>query len=325
MIIRKSKNEDLYKILDLFTASDHKHTITEQYYLWRNHFAKECEAFSYVIENKDKNIIAHYSIFPQEIKFRNINISAGIGQQAVVHPEHRNLSNILELVNFALKDVSKKVNFVFGFPNDNFYLVKERFLKWDKVGRFQSIEYSIKELEEKVKNQVTSKHLENISIIRMNQQDFENYYVELDNNNDQLDLAYSKSYYLWRFYNKPTSYYPVFCLMDNGKVNGIMVLKVFFNGKEGIGHIIHLRSTKTIYSMSLFKYALDYFKKIYINKLSLWKTNKLFEDIEMILADSEEGFYTNLYCKNISLDNKIYEDIKKIGNWNLEMHYSDAF
>lgn len=328
MIIREVTKNDVERVLDLFAAADQRHIFNQYYYIWRNFKCTFGKALSYIIEDESNNqIIGHYSILPQVLKVGTTSIKGGLGQQALIHPEHRNLQNILDLVNHSTKKAKEYgLEFVYGFPNDNFYLVQERFLKWTKISRFCSKEILIDDIVKKL-GKVSSS--ENFDIIRISKRNFSRYKdglskMKIHLKADKIILNSNINYIKWRYIDNPISFYSIFAITDKISLLGYIVLKLYYTGKELVGHIMQLETSNEKATLQLFKHSLDYFKRQGVNKLITWDMNEHLCDL-LTKITLKDGFETNFYCKNLTLDLDTLNKLLDKSMWKMDMHYSDAF
>jgi len=316
MIIEQLNFEDIDCLFDLFIKSDKRHLIPISYYEWRNN---NSNTKNFVIKNKSNRIIGHYSIQNNKYKYKDKVINIGLGQQAVIDPNYRNLENILELINYSIKEMKKDVDLIIGFPNNNFYLVQERFMKWDKVEIFNSLEIKLKD----IKNfEIES----NNKIKRLKREEFKKlkkYNVRM--NKQKINIFLDYNYINWRFLKKPTDYYPVFYYEENNQIKGYIVLKIFNDGQDTKGHIVNLNTYDKQIKNFLISSAINYFKFLDLDYISVWPTTDYYEFFNKYNSCKEKTFNTNFYMKNIKLNSDLYDDFKNIMNWNLEMHVSDAF
>lgn len=316
MVIEQFNFGDIDYLLDLFIRSDKRHMIPLSYYEWRNN---NFNTKNYVMKNKSNRIIGHYSIQINKFIYKGNVINIGLGQQAVIDPAYRNLENILELVNYAIQNTKNDLDLIIGFPNNNFYLVQERFMKWDRVDIFNSLEIKLKD----VNNFKIEANNEIKRLSKDESQKLKKYNFKV--NNQKINISVNYNYINWRFLEKPTDYYPIFYFEKNDRIEGYIVLKVFNTGEDSKGHIVNLNTYDDEIKDILISNAINYFKFLDLDYISIWPTTNYYDFFNKYNFCKEKSFNTNFYMKNIKLNNVEYEEFKYIKNWNLEMHLSDAF
>jgi len=135
MIIRGYKLGDEIPITELFLIASPHHMRTPKYWKWSNLESPYGKSLSLIIEEEGR-IIAHYSVMPWKIKVGSSVVKAGFAQQAVVHPNYRNLKIIMDLTEKVWAEATNRFDFIFGFPNDNFWKVNQMLMGWEKVDEF---------------------------------------------------------------------------------------------------------------------------------------------------------------------------------------------
>ena len=332
MQMRKVKKRDLEKVLDLFAVSAPRHIRNHLFYRWRNYGSYFKNALGYVAEDERKNIIAHYAILPQTFVVDGRFVQAGMGQQAVVHPDHRDIRNIYRLVEFALTHAKDQgIEFVYAFPNKNMVGLTQHVLKWEPVAGFSTRDISMAVMEKAVDNALTGlKKNGQPSVCRITGDTLKAFLKDggsLLSRNPPCGVALLKSpaYFKWRFYENPLEYYAVFALqLTPGAYGGYIVLKLYPAGPVMTGHILSFEYDGRSEALMLLEKAVGYFKQLRVRKLVLWNVGLL----EALLGGplkAKEGFITHLYCKNLSAREDVMARIGDINNWQLCMDYSDAF
>lgn len=100
-------------------------------------FEKNQNGFSYhgLMIEEDK-IVGCYSVIPYKYCFFNQEYIFGLSVDTMIAEAYRgnpfNLKKMANLVYDGLK--ADGIPFVFGFPNDNVYLVRKKILKWQDIG-----------------------------------------------------------------------------------------------------------------------------------------------------------------------------------------------
>jgi hypothetical protein len=84
----------------------------------------------------DNKIVGSYTVIPHEYKFFDNNMIFGLSVDTMIKEEYRGSPFVFKkLANNAYMELKKDaIPFVFGFPNDNVYLVRKKILKWQDIG-----------------------------------------------------------------------------------------------------------------------------------------------------------------------------------------------
>jgi len=101
-------------------------------------FEKNQNSFSYHgLMTDEGRIVGCYSAIPNEYNFFAKKIVFALSVDTMIAEAYRgnpfNLKKMANLVYDSLKEYG--IPFVFGFPNDNVYLVRKKILKWQNIGR----------------------------------------------------------------------------------------------------------------------------------------------------------------------------------------------
>ena len=101
-------------------------------------FVKNIKNYSYhsLLLNDASKIVGCYSAIPYEYNFFGKNLLFGLSVDTMIQEEYRgNPFTLKKLANAVYEEMKKDgVSFVFGFPNDNVYLVRKKILKWKDIG-----------------------------------------------------------------------------------------------------------------------------------------------------------------------------------------------
>jgi hypothetical protein len=324
IIIEEVSYENLNEVLELFVISDPKHIRSRKFYEWRNFKSPFGRSYSYIIRINNK-VIAHYSLMPIELLYKNKKIRAVYSQQAVVHPEHRNLKNIVNLATFVENKIKDKFDYIIGFPNNNFYLIEERFMKWKKISRVKSKKYNISYILSNTKKSFEDSNLIKIKNIKPFLDSISKARIQINNN--LYTINNTCEYIMWRYFDNPKNYYTVFQYKDS-KNSGYIVIKLYYNSinNETTAHIIQLFSDNEVISEVLFLNALKYIKNnLKVDYIMQWAFGGSFitKYLEQFVHESD-GFSVNFYGKSFS-EQYDQKSFFSADNWNIEEHFSDAY
>ncbi len=323
MIIREYKSGDEISITELFIISSPRHLRIPAYWEWSNLRNPYRKSLSLVTE-EDNKIIAHYSVIPLRMSVDKLIVVGGFGQQAVVHPSFRNLKIIMDLTNKVWIKASERFEFIFGFPNDNFWKINQMLMGWKKVDEFFADIINIPTVVEILKHNPFQRFI----VKRINK-----FPLEINkwlNNNRKSRIYPLKSAELlnWRFSDHPLHYYFIFGVYDDRAMVGYMVLKIYWDGKQVIGHFIDfdVKNNKKEYLISLIEQVSLFLMRCRISSIIFWNYQSEYFDVFNQLNVKKGGFKTNFGIK--FLNNKIQKENKillDISQWNFTMAFSDAF
>jgi len=326
MKIERVKLDDIEEILELFCVSDPRHIRNKLYYKWRNLKSPFGQAHSFIMK-LDNRIIAHYSVLPLDFRYNNRIIKVGFGQQAVVHPKFRNLKHIYNLMN-AIYDYlmeNSEIGFLIAFPNENFYLVKEKVLGWKRIFRSTAKVYKIDDILSKLSNVIIKGRIRKID--KLESLNLRSRGVA---NKNAISFGVNKDYIKWRYFDNPENFYIIFGYESvENTFDGVIFIKPYFdvNTNELIGHLLGLEAVEYPVELALIHSALKYLKEVLgISKVVQWDFG--ISPIVRFLSEYdyiEERYYVNFLGKNLTLDEDTYEDFLNVEKWCLDMHISDVY
>ncbi len=287
MIYRAYEKEDISGILALFKACGYN--LSVEYYNWINFDNPFGESIIHVAKDQD-NIIGHYAVMPVDLDYNGETIRAGFAIQATIHPDHRNLENIIELTEAIwgrCKD--KGIKFVYGFPNDRIWPICTNLMGFKPIGDFRAWELPIEDFRLDVNG--------------------------INGNYKATDKIRVKKtdYRAWRFLNHPLNHY---VLRMEDWVS--CILKLYDRDGKKYGHIIDFETL----SFNFLEGVRKYFQKQLVDIISCWVMPGPYANILQTCGFKQTGFMTHFGYRPIS---DVPEGIDKLENWHITMADSDAF
>jgi hypothetical protein len=103
---------------------------------FRKYFWTKSEGSYHALMICDEGIVGCYSVIPYKYRFFEREIWFGLSVDTMIDENYRGSPFNLKKMATAVYDklVLDGVSFVFGFPNENVYLVRKKILKWVDVG-----------------------------------------------------------------------------------------------------------------------------------------------------------------------------------------------
>ena len=122
--IRPYSRGDAKQIFGLFQKYT-KYKRDASFWTWMNRILSDSIV---VVAEEEGNIIGHYAILPRTCVLNNgLELKAGLGVHAFVAPDRRNEISIFSISSLAYKLAKEKgIDFVYGFPNQNYRLIQEK-------------------------------------------------------------------------------------------------------------------------------------------------------------------------------------------------------
>ena len=301
MITRIAETGDIPQIVDLLVTVFPHHARSSRHWEW-SHLGGRGLA---VVAEDDGRIVGHYSFGYQPFEWRGRTYVGGFGQQAAVHPAHRDLQTIVELIGFAEK--AAKCDFVFAFPNENMAPIKERVLGWSQVLSFHTLTMPLEAFNPKA---------DHSSVHRLTT--FSGLDIPTCRDPEMLTPIIDAEWLEWRYIMHPLNHYACFASAD-GKA--VMVLKAYFGAEDRRGHILELHGSTDESKINLLSAAADYFQFMGASSIHVWgqcKPNQaLYED----LGFQPSSATSTLYAKALTEGS---QDVIS-ADWSFDMGVSDVF
>jgi hypothetical protein len=102
-------------------------------------FTQNIKGYSYhsILLNDNNEIVGCYSSIPYEYNYFGDKLLFGLSVDTMIKKEYRgNPFTFKKLAKHIYGQMKKDgISFVFGFPNDNVYLVRKKILKWKDIGK----------------------------------------------------------------------------------------------------------------------------------------------------------------------------------------------
>lgn len=279
-------------------------------------FLNTPKGYSYhgLIVNEDNLIVGCYSSIPMKYEYYNNNYVFGLSVDTMIREKYRgspfNLKKIANLVyELMLKD---DIFFVFGFPNDNVYLVRKKILKWKDIGQLDYFILPIKigSIKPKLKifNFMTILISKFMKLLSKNNFIFEGYKKNIEklNNEDFFKYRYSLfsgSYKIIKY----NEFYFTYKVDIYEGINAAYLIDVNIMCKQNFDYAV--------------KYIIENEKNIdiilFVGKID-FKPLTLFKVPEKYIPKT-------VYMAGKILDEgKIKEDIFDINNWNVNLSNFDV-
>lgn len=125
---------DKREICDLFLEVYGKPKLIRQF---EHQFEDTVLGYSFHgIMRKGNKIVGIYTNVPMAYRYCGKEYIFGLSVDTMIKANYRgNLSNLIQMANLVYEaEMKDNIPFVYGFPNENFYLVKNKVLKWKDMG-----------------------------------------------------------------------------------------------------------------------------------------------------------------------------------------------
>lgn len=284
------------------------------------------DSFTFLMVNNSE-IIAQYATIPKEfyIKGKKFDCIQSVG--TMTHPDYRGLGIITYLAKIAYEYAkSKGYKFVYGFPNQVIYKLRETKLNWTILGEVELF-------QKRIENTQSHNKTFNLSIKEVGI--FEERINRLWENSKNLynvTIKKDKNYLNWRYIKHPFIKYKNFLVLDESEeVIAFFILKRYTTSNgSNYGHIVdfsvgNYNNISEINTFELIEnFSLNYFKED-CSKISFWLPSNILKNF----AIKNLGY--NLVKMNTYFGYRIFSEFQRLSllnnyeNWNITMGDSDTF
>lgn len=314
LVIREFSFQDSLEIAALFHENS-EHEWNVSYWVWINRILSKSFGAVALVDGK---IVGHYNVIESEISSGGKLYKSGLGVHAFVHPAYRESVSIFAITKFVYELALKKgINFIYGFPNENFRLFQEKIEKWKKVALFRAL---TKKIDKKLPF-IGGVECSLISTF---------YNLTQDLFVDRIDaVSYVKTppeYFLNRYeFNPKNKYIKIKISKSDGFA--IVVLKVFKATDVIRGHVVDYIKQGEFEEENILVAANNILLKEGCQEMVNWPTHFKFKQAMIKMGYEENGFETFFGIKIIDnkTDDNLLERLLNFNNWFLPMGRSDAF
>jgi hypothetical protein len=263
--------------------------------------------------NDANEIVGCYSSIPQEYNYFGIPVVFGLSVDTMIDEEYRGnpftLKNLANEVYSAMQQ--DRISFVFGFPNDNVYLVRKKVLKWTDIGKldFYIMPINIGAIKPSLAflNIVSSiySRIINLFVNSHANKSCPIYGIEKNNNKEYKDSRYDKSY---QVVNLGDNGYFSYKIYTEKAIKTAYILDVYPLCKSNLQQAV-----KMVYKSN--KNDIDLI--IYVGKLHFNVVN--------LIKIPEKYQPKNVYMSGKILDGSIVDQrVYDLGNWNVNLSNYDV-
>jgi len=283
-------------------------------------------SISIVAEVKGE-IVGNYSIIIQKVSINGIVFLAGLGVHALISHDYRKQISILDLSTKAYKEAKNRdLKFIYGFPNKNYRLVKEKLERWERVSLFNAMQLSSKKTiinsddiaTFELQKLLEFNHLEHFELAKL---------IELEAPIKGCKIKKNAKYYLNRYLKHPQVNYECFFIKIGVNIEGFIVFKQFEDNQTNTkhAHIMDFITSKNITNANI----LALFERQYrakVDVFTVWSINLGFKKELEQNGFQDVGFDTFFGIKflDIEFKNLYKEQLLNFNSWTLFMGESDA-
>lgn len=280
-----------------------------------------------VAESAEGRIIGHYAVQPRPFCLDGRRVTAGLVMGSMVAPEHRNITTFIDMARAAYALCREQhIAFLYAFPNDNVWLVRQRMLDWQALPHLRALcapPADIRVPEAAVSGADLSEVERLAPGAPFPAADW------LDAcPSEGIRAVHSPDWLTWRLLERPGVEYPVYIHRSGGHVRGYIALKRYQAADGRIdGHIVawrvHSGEEDTTGALLLAR-ATRHFEEVGASRVTLW----LLPRSPLHSLAIRAGMSPEQPRKNfgyLSLDDALSPALAPPDRWDVTMSDSDVF
>ena len=296
------------EICNLFENVFNKQMSIEEF---KNKFELNIMGYSYhsLLFNEENEIVGCYSCIPYMYNYYGKKLLFGLSVDTMIQEKYRGSPFTLKKLANTVYDEMKKdgISFVFGFPNDNVYLVRKKILKWKDMGelKYYILPINIGAIKSKLKGLNFLSKIYANSINKLVNSDFstEKVTYEIEKSNINL-FRYDDTYTLIEFRNGYMSYK----LYNEDGVQTAYLIDVYPLSKKNIETAVKRIYEKEVGCIDLI---------IYVGNLD-FKPKNLIEVPKKY--EPKTVHMSGIILDNTKVDIRVFD----INNWNVNLSNYDV-
>lgn len=257
-----------------------------------------------------EKIVGSYAVIPQKYNYLEKDVIFGQAVDTMIDENYRGnpflLKKLAEKVYKRL--VEDNINFVFGFPNDNIYLVRKKILKWHDIYNLDiyllpihigAIKNVLQPLN--VFSKLLSKTLNALVSKRIDLS--ETYHIYKQNTSEYLDYRFSNSYQKINVSNEAYAFYTI---QEFDGIRTAFVVEVYPLTKNNLEYVV-----KNISANEKHIDLVAYFGYLDFKPINLFKIPSKYKPKDTFMSGK------------ILNKNKIGDDVFDVKNWRVNLSNFD--
>lgn len=317
MEIKDYKKGDEYHIFELFELVFGR-PMNPKYWYWR---FQDNPAGKHMIKLmwSDDKLVGHYAVSPVQMKINGEDVLGALSMTTMTHPDYGRRGIFGSLAEALYEDLekNKKVQTIWGFPNNNSHYGFIKKMKWIDLG---VVNHLIKEALE-----IESIKSNNIKL----SETFNGEHERIMNSvtaNFNVNVSRSKEYLNWRFVDNPNVKYYTFNYIENNSIKAFLVVKEYPSEKEGVNNVFIVENGVLFEDVNLLPEFLSHIKNYFktpIKTFNVWLP--LFDKRHIYLERNRffiGGRPTFLAARS---ENNHKDIIKDYRNWYFSYSDSDVY
>lgn len=312
MDFKKYKEGDENSIIDLFKRSFNRN-ISSDYWSWRYRDNPNIIEELINLAWDDNKLVAHYAVSPIQLFIDGFKYNAALSMTTMTDPEYQGRGLFTNLAENLFEN-SKTLDIIFGVPNENSVKGFIGKLDFKLIKEIPMLESKISKKEYRINS--------NCVLVEKFDERFDELFKSTINKYKIITSRRSE-HLNWRFTNNPENEYKILAYMEDDKLLGYLVTKIYVGSQMITGDIVDILVTNEVVLKELLNFAFSLFQSQNVSSINTW-----FSDKKLIKIFEEFGFLASgQYFHFIVRDNKYKknEELFDFDNWYITMSDIDLF
>lgn len=304
---------DEKSILEVFEMCFNR-KMTYNYWKWR--YADNIYFKDNVINLAwDGNRLAgHYALSPTHIYINGVRYNSGLSMTTMTAPDYRGRGLFTQLARDLYKNNGQSIDIIYGVPNQNSVKGFIEKLDFKLISEIPMLECKVPEEKFSVDKRCLIIESFDDRFDELFEKKLKEYKVITSRNSDYLN---------WRFCKNPENKYQIHAYIEDNKILGYLVTKVYSGNGTRTGDIVDILVTSGIILNKLLCFAFTTFQSEKVSTINTW-----FNDKDLFITMEDSGFYNNGSKFNFIVrnnSNKCSNEIFDFNNWYITMSDIDIF
>lgn len=317
MEVRSFKEGDELKIFKLFELTFGR-PMNPKYWYWRFQNNPAGKHMIKLMWSDDK-LVGHYAVSPVKMEIGVEEVLGSLSMTTMTHPEYGRRGVFGSLAESLYEDLEgdKKVQAIWGFPNNNSHYGFIKKMKWVDLGVVNHLIKDASSTEAK-----ESKNIQTSEVFTEEHGDIMNSVTK----NFKVKVKRDAKYLQWRFTENPNVEYFTFNFIENSLIKAFLVVKQYPSEKIGVNNIFIVENGIPLEHSELLPEFLSHIKKYFkepIETFNIWLS--LFDKRHILLERNSffiGGKPTYIGVRAQNNNQKIIRDFR---NWYFSYSDSDVY
>lgn len=311
MEFKRYQDGDEKAILELFQKTFNR-KMTDQYWNWRYKYNPSIKENLINLAWDRKTLAAHYAVSSTKLFVLGKEVNAALSMTTMTDPAYQGRGLFTGLAGDLFD--SSKLDVIFGIPNENSLKGFVNKLNFELLTDIPMLESDIS-LQNFKKN-------ENCEEIRSFDDRFDIFFKKVCVEYHIISLR-GKEHLNWRFVDNPQNQYNILAFIENNKIKGYIVTKLYSDSGHSKGDIVDILVEDEIVLNELLSHTLYLLKDKGVSKVNTWFNDKNLNHVLDRYGFKENGQVFHFIVRDNREEKN--ESLYNFDNWYVTMSDIDLF